>query len=189
MVILYMIVAVALLAIIFRRDISTIGKYNYKGKLAIVITIASLFVLQIVLVIFAPGRFAFQPVVLIASQIIVLFLVLLNHHLPGAKLFALGAVLNLAVLTANGGLMPISPETYKLIHPEQEVIELHTKPPASKNIVLPRNETKLWILSDIIPVSLPWRTWAISIGDILIVLAAAQFLFGLDITIAPKACQ
>jgi uncharacterized membrane protein len=51
------------------------------------------------------------------------------------------------------------------------------KPQDSKNIVMARSDTNLWILSDIIPVTLPWNRYAVSIGDILLIVGAAQFIF------------
>jgi hypothetical protein len=72
--------------------------------------------------------------------------------------------------------MPVTPEMSRFVHPERAA-ETYTKPVSSKNIVLPRSETTLWILSDIIPVTLPWRRNVVSIGDVLLVLGAAQFIF------------
>ena len=80
------------------------------------------------------------------------------------------------VMIANGGWMPITPERYEWVHPER-VSETFAKPPSSKNIILPYEESTLWVLSDIIPVTLPWRRNAMSIGDLLLIAGAAQFIF------------
>jgi hypothetical protein len=73
--------------------------------------------------------------------------------------------------------MPVTPETYRFIHPER-TIEAQARPPSSKGMIIPRAETRLWILSDIIRVSLPWRRTAMSAGDLLLILGAAQLIFG-----------
>jgi hypothetical protein len=115
-------------------------------------------------------------VILILTQSAVIGLLFLNRHLPGAKIFVLGLVLNLVVMVANGGWMPVTPETSSFVHPAR-IVEVHARPPSSKNIVLARSETKLWILSDIIRLALPWERTAISIGDALLIVGAAQFIF------------
>ncbi|HEY83799.1 MAG TPA: DUF5317 domain-containing protein [Chloroflexi bacterium] len=84
--------------------------------------------------------------------------------------------MNLVVMAANGGWMPVTPETSSFIHPER-VVEARTRPPSSKNLVLARSETRLWILSDIIRLTLPWQRTAISIGDALLIAGAGQFIF------------
>jgi len=117
-----------------------------------------------------------QMVLLILSQMALVLLLLINHHLPGVKIFALGIALNVAVMVANGGWMPVTPDTYRFVHPER-TIAIESRPPSSKNIILPRSETNLWILSDIIPLTLPGRRTAISIGDVLLVVGVAQFIF------------
>ncbi len=72
--------------------------------------------------------------------------------------------------------MPVTQETYRFVHPDR-VVSLYTRPVASKNIILPRPETRLWLLSDIIRVALPWRRNAVSIGDLLLILGVAFFIF------------
>jgi hypothetical protein len=113
---------------------------------------------------------------LITSQLALLGLILLNHHIAGSKLFALGLTLNLLVMTANGGWMPVTPETYRFVHPNRTAA-LYTKPASSKNIILPREETNFWYLSDIIRIPLSWRRTAVSLGDILLIGGVAQFIF------------
>ncbi len=164
------------LALLFRRDLSAIGRISYKGGWKLVILVVILFVLHDMLVIYEPGQTILQIMVLISSQIILTVLLLLNHHLPGAKLFMLGVILNTTVMVVNGGWMPATPEAYHFIHPDR-VIEIQTRPLNSKNIILSHPETKLWILSDIIRVTLPWRRYVVSIGDLLLIVGVAQFIF------------
>jgi hypothetical protein len=116
-----------------------------------------------------------QMALVILSQLALICLLLINRHAPGAWLFGLGLALNCVVMIANGGWMPITPENYHYVHPER-TIELQTRPPNSKNIILPRSDTTLWLLSDIIRIKL-WRRWAASIGDFLLIAGVAQFIF------------
>jgi hypothetical protein len=138
--------------------------------------VGGLFILQAVTVLYVPGQSVFQRIILITSQLALIGIFLLNRHIPGAKLFALGIVLNVVVMVANGGWMPITPETYQFVHPNRPIVE-QTRPSSSKNIILPQSKTNLWILTDIIPITLPWRRTAVSIGDILLVAGVAQFIF------------
>jgi hypothetical protein len=165
-----------ILALLLRRDLSAIGRISYRGGWKLAAIVAGLFVVQAMMVLYVPGQTVFQMALLILSQIALVFLLLLNRHAPGAKLFALGIILNIAVMVANGGWMPVTPEIHYFVHPDRPV-ELQARQVNSKNVILSRAEINLWILSDIIPVTLPWRRNAVSIGDVLLILGAAQFIF------------
>jgi len=176
MVLAYAVIFWVLVALLLRRDLSAIGRYPYRGGWKLVALLGCLFVLQAVLVLYAPGRSPLQMGVVMLPQLALMLLVVLNAHLPGAKLFVLGVFLNMSVMAANGGWMPITPETYQCIHPDR-VVEVAARAPNSKGITLARSETELWALSDVICVSLPWFRTAMSIGDVLLVLASARFVF------------
>ena len=177
MILAYAVFFLIILALLFRRDLSAIGRVSFKGGWRLLVVIAGLFLLQATLVLFAPGQSMLQMSLLVLTQLALVFLFLLNHHLPGARLFALGIALNTAVMAANGGWMPITPETYRSVHPNLPPVEAGVRAPDSKNIVLSQADSRLWILSDIIPVILPGRGWAISIGDAFLIIGAAQFIF------------
>ncbi len=177
MILVYAFVLLIVLALLLRRNLRALTQRPYHGGWKLAAAVISLFIVQAVWVIYAPGQTFFQLTLLIVSQLALLGLLFLNRHLPGAKLFALGLVLNTLVMVANGGWMPITPETYHFIHPERPV-ELYTRPLRSKNIILPRLDANLWLLSDLIPVSLPWYRTAMSPGDLVLILGAAQFIFG-----------
>lgn len=172
----YAILFLVVLAWILRRDLSAIGQIKFKGGLLLGGLVVALFILQATTVLYVSGQTALQILVLVSSQLALILLLGLNRHLPGVKLFILGIALNLLVMIANGGWMPVSPETYRYIYPNR-VVDIHSRPPSSKNIILQREETSLWVLSDIIRLTLPWRRTAISVGDVLLVVAAAQFIF------------
>lgn len=183
MILAYAIVILVILAALLRRDLSAIGRVEFKGGWKLVGLIIGLFILQAGLVIYVPGQSLLQVIILNLSQLGLIFLLLLNHRIPGVKIFALGIALNVAVMLANGGWMPITPETYQFSRPGYAVVE-QTRPNNSKNIILPYVETRLWSLSDIIRVTLPWRNTVMSIGDVLLIIGAAQFIF--QVTVKKK---
>jgi len=121
---------------------------------------------------FCPAEEVLVPQVLfLLSHVLLLAFVWLNRQYDGSLLVGLGIVYNLAVILANGGLMPITPETAARINPgaslEQCTIGYHYG--FSKDIILPREETRLWLMSDVLvlPAPFPWPT-AFSLGDLLI---------------------
>lgn len=176
MVIAEAVIFLIVVAILLRRDLGALAQLRFRGGWKFTLLVAGLFVAQALIILYAPGQSAFQVVTLMLSQGALLALIALNHHVPGAALFSLGIVLNLAVMLANGGWMPITPEMYRFVHPER-VVEVQSRAPDSKGIILPREQTNLWVLSDIVPITLPWRRTAVSIGDLLLIAGAAQFIF------------
>jgi hypothetical protein len=91
---------------------------------------------------------------------------LLNRHLPGATWIAAGLMLNLLVITVNGGFMPVSAEA-RQIAGRPPVVE------RSNNVVPLTDQTLLPWLADIIPLPswLPFSN-VMSIGDALIMFGA-----------------
>jgi hypothetical protein len=176
MILAYAAIFLIVLALIFKRDLNVLAQLPYRGNWKLVAIILGLFALQWGAVVFVQERTILHMGLLIASHLALATLFLFNRRLPGAKLFALGIILNTLVMIANGGWMPVTPETAQFVQPGQSV-EMYSHPPKSKNIIIPRSETKLWLLSDNIPVTLPWRRNAVSIGDILMIAAIGQFLF------------
>jgi len=117
-----------------------------------------------------------RAAILILSYLALLLTVCINRRIPGMALLGIGLVLNLAVILANGGYMPVTPETMQRIGQTNAAeIEPGTRVAGCKDIVLPKGQTRLWVLSDIIvlPPSLH-IPWAFSVGDVLIV--AGMFL-------------
>ncbi len=170
------VVFLVILTLLLRRDLSGIGRHPFRGGWKLAVIVAGLFVVQAMVILYVPGQTALQMTVLILSQVVLVLLVILNHHLPGAKLLALGIILNTTVMVANGGWMPITPEMNHFVHPDRVVEELD-RAPNSKGIILPRTETRLWILSDIVRVKVPWRRTVVSVGDLVVLAGIAQFIF------------
>jgi len=104
-----------------------------------------------------------------------------NRHLDGMKLVALGLLLNLIVMAANGGWMPVTPEdVVKVGHTNlAPTLASGTRIHSSKNIILLRKETKLWLLSDIFTVPRPFPVPSVfSIGDVVVALGTFMFIQG-----------
>ncbi len=177
-VIVVLILLVVLKSIVLRRDyFSPIGRYQYKGGWSLLLIVALLYILQATLVVYAlPDELVFQAILLNLSHVGFTLLFLINRQLPGAKLAAVGLTLNLIVMLSNGGWMPITPKNIHDITPAWQV-EVGTRPPSSKNIVLFREDTNLWFLSDAIRVNTPLRQSAMSAGDIVMLVGIALFFF------------
>jgi hypothetical protein len=108
---------------------------------------------------------------LVLSYLFLSLVIWINRRIPGMVLLEIGLLLNLAVMLANGGYMPITPDAMASIGNggQVEMIEPGTRDPASKDIVLLREQTRLWILSDIFVLAKPFPLpTAFSLGDVLI---------------------
>lgn len=122
---------------------------------------------------------SWASIILVGSQAALLIFVWRNRKLTGMKIFGLGLILNLLVISLNGGLMPMAPETAAALFPQLPAATWQTglRPGRSKNIILPVGDTRLAWLSDalLLPVWFPW-TRAISPGDLLIALGVFWLL-------------
>ena len=108
--------------------------------------------------------------VFVTSLLVFLAFAWLNRQLPGMPLLLAGLLLNLTVILANGGWMPISPETARRLPGVDVIPGLN---PGSrfgqKDILLPAQDTNLELLTDrfLLPVWPSYRV-AFSFGDALI---------------------
>jgi hypothetical protein len=152
------------------------------------------FAMQVWLVYFSTGKTggAFDPSswMHVGSYALLMTALWQNRHLPGMPVIALGLLLNAAVITANGGFMPIEPDAVERIGHTSRVVEpqLGSRVLMAKDLVLPRNLTRLWLLSDVFVVALPYpfRT-AFSLGDAL--LAAGIFVLLNRVMINGRAAE
>jgi hypothetical protein len=117
--------------------------------------------------------------ILVLSQLLLLLFALINLDQAGFRMLSLGVGLNLLVITLNGGMMPISPETVMRLapHASPDAWQVGERLGTSKDVVLPVGSTRLWWLSDhfVLPVGLHRRV-AFSLGDIFLAVGAFRFL-------------
>jgi hypothetical protein len=137
--------------------------------------------IQIVAVYWATGDsyLYLQRGALVVSSLLLLPVIWRNRRSPGLALIGLGLALNLVVMVTNGGFMPITPEAVARIERQHLVVHLDgmKRMSGSKGIVLPREETALWALSDIFIIPSPFPVAsAFSLGDVLVAVGAFIFL-------------
>lgn len=112
-----------------------------------------------------------QQALFLASHLLLLAFVWRNRRVPGILVIGAGVLLNLAVILANAGLMPITPETLTSINPGTTVEQwpVGTHYGFSKDVIRAQGDTRLWVLSDILVLPPPFpRPTAFSVGDLLI---------------------
>jgi hypothetical protein len=176
--ILLLALAVALLVAFLRGgSLRNLADFNLKWGWLAGLALA----IQIVAVYWATGdRYLYlQRGALVVSSLLLLPVVWRNRRSPGLSLIGLGLALNLAVIGANGGFMPITPEAVARIERQHLVVDLDgmKRMSGSKGIVLPREETALWPLSDILVIPPPFPiASAFSLGDVLVAAGAFMFL-------------
>lgn len=105
----------------------------------------------------------FKRVCIILSYSLLLFALLRNVHIWGVRMVAFGTFLNFVAIMANRGFMPVSPDARYLAGKSLLEIRVLT---GSGGVVLPIDQTRLWLLTDIIPVSSVHTVF--SIGDFII---------------------
>jgi len=114
---------------------------------------------------------------LLLSYLLILAIVWKNRRLSGFRAIGLGLLLNLTVMMANGGFMPIQPGLLERFGHQHMVTKMESgyRVLHSKDVLLTRKETHLWILSDVFAFDPPLLSpTAFSPGDVLI--AAGAFL-------------
>jgi hypothetical protein len=117
------------------------------------------------------GEWGWQELLFTGSHVLLLLTVWANRHLVGVPWIGLGLLLNLVVMVANGGWMPITPNALVGVGLTNLVPSLAsgTRVYSSKNIILSREATKLWFLSDVFALPRPFPVPSVfSIGDVLV---------------------
>ncbi len=115
---------------------------------------------------------------LLVSQIMLLGFAWLNRRISGMTILICGVALNLAVMAANSGFMPINPQTASRLVSEDRLLDFH---PGSrfgtKDILLHPQDTRFEWLADrfLPPVWFPYQV-AFSLGDVLIALGVFWML-------------
>ena len=100
---------------------------------------------------------------LILSYLVLFVFIAKNFRLLGIRILAIGVIMNFAVMAANGGFMPLSPDALNEIAPPEysSTLEVGQAVPASKDILLekatqPFGGCRMWPLS---PGS--WDLWGL----------------------------
>jgi hypothetical protein len=105
-----------------------------------------------------------------AAHLLLVPFLLRNRSFWGLRFVLVGLLLNVAVMAANGGLMPVDEGAVAAVgRHEAGQLVMDARIPRTKNVLLARDETQLSVLSDSILLPLPKPfTKAISIGDVFI---------------------
>jgi hypothetical protein len=115
---------------------------------------------------------------LLASQIMLFGFVWLNRRIMGMPILLCGVALNLAVMTANGGFMPISPQTASRLVSEDRLRNIQTGSRFGvKDVLLRPENTRFEWLADrfLLPTWSPYQA-AFSLGDGFIALGIFYLL-------------
>jgi hypothetical protein len=120
------------------------------------------------------------PPLYVASTAAVLVALLRNVRHPGLPLLAAGAALNLTVIIANGGYMPVSPDALAALGTVVSgpgPVPLDAMGAVYGNTAVAGAGTLLPWLGDLLPIPAPGPLRnVISVGDVLIGLGAAIFI-------------
>lgn len=109
----------------------------------------------------------YAPLVFVASFIPLLYGVWRSRHLPGMVWIGLGLLLNLAVIAANGGQMPVDPAAARRAGIIQADTDLADGTRVRHRMM--DETTRLAFLGDVIPIPPPYpRPGVASIGDLLL---------------------
>ena len=126
-----------------------------------------------------PGGGQWLPFLLPAAHLLLLPFLLRNLSFWGMRLVLVGLLLNLTVMLANGGLMPVEAPAVEAVGRQQVGdLQIGAHIPGSKNVLLNPQDVRLRELSDILVVPIPRPfTRAVSVGD-LFVLTGVVIAFG-----------
>lgn len=111
-----------------------------------------------------------RRVIFILSYLILFVFVAANWRRLGIAVIGVGLLLNFLAIAANGGLMPIAPETMVRAGLAHRLAGLEPGDPVpfSKDVLLEKGDTRLRFLSDILVVDNPADIRAFSVGDTVI---------------------
>jgi len=119
-----------------------------------------------------------SPTQLIISQILFIAFAFLNRQHLGMKILMVGAILNFLVMAANGGLMPIAPETASQLISRNVLLDYSLGDRIGpKDILLLAEQTRFeWLADRFLPPA--WFSYqvAFSLGDVFIAVGVFWLL-------------
>lgn len=112
------------------------------------------------------------------SQIGLLAFAWLNRKLPGMQFLLLGTALNLTVIAANGGFMPINPQTASHLIGQEALEEFQLGERfGTKDILLRPEDTRFeWLADRFLPPAWSVYQVAFSLGDVFIAMGVFLLL-------------
>jgi hypothetical protein len=125
------------------------------------------------------GMLSLRVIVLMSSYILLFVVAWQNRALPGIWLIGSGFLSNFIVMALNGGYMPITAEALAQVGHTHHILSPETgaRVYATKDIVLPREQTLAWWLSDIFVLPPPFPIPSVfSAGDVLIALGTLRLI-------------
>lgn len=139
------------------------------------------FALQVIVIYFperrVSGLVSLKSLIIPMTYTVILLVALFNIKAPGIYLIVLGLVLNLVAMSANGGFMPVTFEALRRAGLDHMALGMENgaRVMASKDIILSREATRLWFLSDILVLGKPLPLASVfSVGDVA--LASGVFV-------------
>ena len=127
----------------------------------------------------APALLSLHTGVLVASYLLLLWFIWINRRTIGVLVMGVGLLMNLTVMLANGGYMPITPEAVRSVGHEYELSswEAGSRLRNTKDVLLPREQSSLWFLSDLFVVRRPFPIPSVfSPGDAVLTLGASLLI-------------
>ena len=122
-----------------------------------------------------PSALGLKRAILGATAAMLLLGILPNLRWWAFRLLGIGFLLNLAVMSANGGLMPITPEDYNLLPAPAAGWMIGQTPPGTKNVLLAEPDIRLGLLRDRLYVA-ELRPNVYSVGDLMLLAGLAVFV-------------
>ncbi|MCB0115975.1 MAG: DUF5317 domain-containing protein [Caldilineaceae bacterium] len=117
---------------------------------------------------------------LVVSQFGLLLFLWLNRSIRAFYIVGLGLILNLLVIVANGGLMPISPDTIATLAPDvpRETWVIGERLGRTKDVILPAEQMRLpWLADRFVTPSWYPEPTAFSFGDIVLAFGIVLFFW------------
>lgn len=160
---------------LFGGRLKNLATVEFKGLVpivaAVVLQYGSQFASDFGLTVLRP----YGPVIFLCSFVLILWVIWMNRRIPPLVLTGLGVFLNILVIAANGGKMPVSPEALHAGGLSHYLQPLQGQEVLTHQVL--SDATRLRFLADIfaLPKAYP-RARVFSVGDVLLSLGVVWFL-------------